>query len=262
MKNFLTQLLQRLLHWLSQQPAVQWFSRRFPGLYRFLLRRFDTTSFMGLPLTLLLLAVGINAALLSELAENVIEMEGIVMVDKQVTAFLYSVRSNWLSQFFYAITQLGSREAVFAMGGLATMIFLYRRRYTAVLAFWLTMAGIGLSVQYGKKFISRDRPAKVAFYPVHNASFPSGHATTAISLYGMLAFFLYRHQEQKRKRRAIVVLAAVLILLIGFSRIYLGVHFLSDVLAGFLLGSMWVLVGISVMEVLTHLRARSKTVKY
>ena len=72
------------------------------------------------------------------------------------------------------------------MGGLATIVFLYRRRYTAVLAFWLTMAGIGLSVQYGKKFISRDRPMEVAFYPEHNFSFPSGHATTSMALYGML----------------------------------------------------------------------------
>jgi undecaprenyl-diphosphatase len=124
------------------------------------------------------------------------------------------------------------------------------------------MAGIGLSVQYGKKFISRDRPAKVAFYPEHNSSFPSGHATTAISLYGMLAFFLYRHLKQKGQRRAILLLAAVLITLIGFSRIYLGVHFLSDVVAGFLLGAMWVLVGISVMEVLTYLRERGKVRQY
>ncbi|SIT95149.1 phosphatase PAP2 family protein [Pontibacter indicus] len=258
MLHFLTRFFQSIGRWLARQPLAQRFYQRFPGLSRFLLRRFDTTTFIGLPLTILLLVVGINAALLSQLTEDVIESEGVVHVDKAFTQFLYSMRSEWLSQTFYALTQLGTREATFAVGGLATIVFLYKRRYTAVLAFWLTMAGVGLSVQYGKKFISRDRPTEVAFYPEHNFSFPSGHATTSMGLWGILAYFGYRHLHQKRLRNAVLAGAAALILLIGFSRIYLGVHFLSDVLAGFLLGAMWVLLGISIVEVMSYLRARKK----
>ncbi len=257
MKNFLTYLFQSIFSWLSRLPLVQRLMQRFPRASRFLLRRFDTATFIGLPLTILLLVIGINAALLSQLTEDVLESEGVVHVDKAFTAFLYSIRSEWLSQAFYALTQLGTREAVFTIGGLATMVFLYKRRYTAVLAFWLAMAGTGLSVQYGKKFISRDRPELVAFYPEHNFSFPSGHATTSMALFGMLAYFAYRHMQAGRQRRLVLSGAAVLIALIGFSRIYLGVHFLSDVLAGFLLGAMWVLLGISIMEVFSYLRQRN-----
>ncbi|WP_299708913.1 phosphatase PAP2 family protein [uncultured Pontibacter sp.] len=258
MKNFLTYLFQSLVGWLSRQPLVQRLDRRFPKVFRFLQHRFDTTTFIGLPLTILLFVIGINAALLSQLTEDVVESEGVVHADEAFTAFLYGIRSEWLSHTFYALTQLGTREAVFAIGGLATIVFLYRRRYTAVLAFWLTMAGVGLSVQYGKKFISRDRPTEVAFYPEHNFSFPSGHATTSIALWGILAYFGYRHLDQRRQRRLTILAAGVLILMIGFSRIYLGVHFLSDVLAGFLLGAMWVLLGISLMEVMSYLKARKK----
>jgi membrane-associated phospholipid phosphatase len=257
MKNFLTYLFQSMLAWLARSPLVQRLMQRFPRISRFLLRRFDTATFIGLPLTILVLVIGINAALLSQLTEDVVESEGVVHVDEAFTSFLYSIRSEWLSQAFYALTQLGTREAVFSVGGLATIVFLYRRRYTAVLAFWLTMAGTGLSVQYGKKFISRDRPELVAFYPEHNFSFPSGHATTSMALFGMLAYFAYRHLHTRRQRRAALLTAGILIILIGFSRIYLGVHFLSDVLAGFLLGAMWVLLGISIMEVLSYLRQRS-----
>ncbi|MBX0333977.1 phosphatase PAP2 family protein [Pontibacter sp. HSC-14F20] len=258
MRHFLTYLFQSIRGWLVRQPLVQRLYLRFPGLFRFLLRRFDTTTFIGLPLSILLLVIGINAALLSHLTEDVIESEGVVHVDKAFTAFLFNMRSEWLSQTFYALTQLGTREAVFAVGGLATIVFLYNRRYTAVLAFWLTMAGTGLSVQYGKKFISRDRPTDVAFYPEHNFSFPSGHATTSIALWGILAYFGYRHLHRRRSRNIVLAGAGALILLIGFSRIYLGVHFLSDVLAGFLLGAMWVLLGISIVEVMSYLRARKK----
>ncbi|WP_018479993.1 phosphatase PAP2 family protein [Pontibacter roseus] len=257
MKNFLTPLFHTFIAWLARQPLVQRLQRRFPRAFRFLLRRFDTTTFIGLPLTILVLVIGINAALLSQLAEDVVESEGVVALDEKFTAFLYGIRSNWLSQLLYSFTQLGTREAVFAMGGLATVIFLYRRRYTAILVFWLTMAGVGLSVQYGKKLISRERPDKVAFYPEHNFSFPSGHATTAMGLYGMLAYFLYRHfRGQRRERRLSLLATGIAIVLIGFSRIYLGVHFLSDVLAGFILGAMWVLLGISLMEVLTYVQQR------
>ncbi|MCP2045903.1 phosphatase PAP2 family protein [Pontibacter sp. HSC-36F09] len=258
MRHFLTYLFLSIRSWLAKQPLVQRFYRRFPGLSGFLLRRFDTTTFVGLPLTILVMVIGVNAALLSELAEDVIESEGVVHVDRTFTSFLYSMRSEWLSQTFYALTQLGTREAVFAVGGLASIVFLYNRRYTAVLAFWLTMAGTGLSVQYGKKFISRDRPTEVAFYPEHNFSFPSGHATTSMALWGILAYFGYRHLYRRRSRIVVLAGAGALILLIGFSRIYLGVHFLSDVLAGFLLGAMWVLLGISIVEVMGYLRARKK----
>jgi membrane-associated phospholipid phosphatase len=258
MKNFLTYLFRSLLGWLARQQLVQRLHQRFPKTFHFVLRRFDTTTFIGLPLTILFVVICINVALLSQLTEDVIESEGVVRLDEAFTAFLYSIRSEWLSQTFYALTQLGTREAVFAIGGLATIVFLYRRRYTAVLAFWLTMAGVGLSVQYGKKIISRDRPTEVAFYPEHNFSFPSGHATTSIALWGILAYFGYRHLDHRRQRRLTILASGILILMIGFSRIYLGVHFLSDVLAGFLLGAMWVLLGISLMEVMSYLNARQK----
>jgi membrane-associated phospholipid phosphatase len=262
MKNFLPYLLQTILGWLSRQPLLQRLRQKFPKTFSFLLRRFDTTTFIGLPLTILVLVIGINAALLSELTEEVIESEGMVQLDKQFSDFLFSIRSSWLSEAFYALTQLGTRQATFAMGGLATLVFLYRRRYTAVLAFWLTMAGVGLSVQYGKKFISRDRPAEVAFYQERNYSFPSGHATTSMALYGMLAYFMYRHLGKKWQRRALLLTTGVLIVMIGFSRIYLGVHYLSDVLAGFLLGAMWVLLGISLMEVMAYLQRRRAAKAY
>ncbi|GAB2539122.1 phosphatase PAP2 family protein [Rufibacter soli] len=261
MKNFLTHLLQTFLAWLLRQPLVQRLRHRFPRSSDFLLNRFDTSSFVGLPLTLLLLVIYVNISLLSELTESVVESEGVVALDKQFTNFLFGLRSGWLSQLLFSVTQLGTREAVFAMGGLATLVFLVRRRYAATLVFWLIMAGVGLSVQYGKKIISRDRPQEIlAFYPEHNFSFPSGHATTAIALYGMLAYFVYRHSQKTAQRTVILILAALLILLIGFSRIYLGVHFLSDVLAGFLLGSSWVLLGVSLMEFFTY-RQNSKATR-
>lgn len=252
MKNVLTSDVRKALDWLKHQPALLRLRQRYPNLSRFFINRFNTRVFVGLPLTLVLLVFVVNMALLSQLTESVLESEGMVVFDEHFTSLLYKVRSDTLSKMFFAFTLLGEREAVFIIGGFVSAIFLYRRNYVALFAFWLTLAGVGLSTRYGKTFISRERPADVAYYVVEHFSFPSGHATTAIAMFGILAYFLYRHYEAPTQRKLVLWLAAILILLIGFSRIYLGVHYLSDVLAGFLLGALWLLVGISLTEVMMY----------
>ncbi len=246
-----------------QQPPVVRLRRRYPRTIHFLANRFSTSSFIGLPLTLLIVIFLFNSMLLSELTEEIIESGGVVRLDEKFTALLFGIRSNWLSQVLYLITQLGTRAAVFLVGAIVSVLFLYRRRYIPLLAFWLVMAGVGLSVRYGKTFISRDRPVDVAYYQEHNYSFPSGHATTVIALVGMVAYFLCRHYQQPASRRIIVFFAVLLIGAVGFTRIYLGVHFLTDVLAGFMLGTLWLLLGISLTEIASHRKkwANAKTGK-
>ncbi|NDK56780.1 phosphatase PAP2 family protein [Pontibacter fetidus] len=252
MKNLLTYYISTFRNWFTGIPAIQRFRMQHPKLSGFVGGRFDTKHFVGLPLTLLLLVVAVNIMLLSELTESVVDAEWIVVADQKFTDLLYSMRAEWLSVVMFGLTQLGEQIAVFAIGGIATLIFLFRKRYWALVAFWLAMGGVGLSVRFAKTFISRARPSDVAYYEVEHYSFPSGHATTVMALFGLLAYFIYRHNSNKPFRKSIFWLAAVFIMLVGFSRIYLGVHFLSDVLAGFILGFVWMLVGISVEEVMMY----------
>lgn len=258
MKNILTHKVRQSIYWMRRQPLILKLRKRFPGLVNFIENRFNTKKLYGLPLTLLLLAYLCNVALLSELTEDVVESDGIVVVDFKFTELLYSMRSTWMSNTLYFFTQLGSRLSTYIVGGILTLTALYKKQYIIILAFWLTMGGVGLSVQYGKKYISRNRPAEVAYYAEPNFSFPSGHATTAIAQFGMVAYFLFRLLQAVRLRRIVVGIAAGLIIIIGFSRIYLGVHFLSDVIAGFLLGGMWLLMGISLVEIMNY-KARRLT---
>lgn len=249
--------LKRLFKQVEHQPFVVRYKQRFPKLANFILNRFDPAHFTGLPLTIVLLVFCVNYILLSQLTESVLESEGIVRVDESFTQLLYEARTNGASEFFYFISYFGSREAVFITGSIVTVLLLYRKQYIAILAFWLIMGGTGLSIQYGKKFVSRDRPAEIAFYAVKNFSFPSGHATTSMSLYGFCAYLLYRQYRSGFAQVTIFSLATSLILSVGFSRIYLGVHYLSDVLAGFILGLLWILAGFCLLEWL-HFKVVSK----
>lgn len=250
--------LQQLVKWFEHQSFIVWLRRRFPAFTTFILNRLSPKHFTGLPLTIILLICGINIILLSQLTEDVVESEGIVTVDENFTQMLYDARTNWVSEFFYFISFFGTRAAVFAVGAILTVLLLVKKEYIAIIAFWIAMAGTGLSVQYGKKYISRDRPAEVGYYTEKNFSFPSGHATTSMALYGFCAYLLYRLYRSALARKFILAVAGLLILAVGFSRIYLGVHYLSDVLAGFLLGLLWVLLGLSVLEWLHYVKRRKQ----
>ncbi|WP_114782262.1 phosphatase PAP2 family protein [Botryobacter ruber] len=255
MRNLLSQKVRETVQAVLQHPVIMWLRKRYPRPFYFIIYRFSTTSFMGLPLTLLVTVFMLNMLLLSQLTEEVVESNGVIMVDEHFTASIYSVRSEWLSSAFFLLTQLGGREAVFIVGAIITGVFLYRQRYVAILAFWLMAGGAGLSARYGKKIISRDRPADVAYYQERYFSFPSGHATTAASNYGFIGYLLFRHYRRRSYRNIVFWATSIIIGLVGFSRIYLGVHFLTDVLAGFLLGGMWLLIGISLMEVMSYRKA-------
>lgn len=256
MKNLLYYKVKQAKKWFLGHSLVRDFQSKHPRVTSFVGDRFYSKNFVGLPLTLVIVIAFLNITLLSELTESVIDSEWVVVMDKEFTTMLYNIRSPWLSQILFFITKLGEREAVFIIGAIVSIIFILRKRIISLVAFWFVMGGMGMSIRYGKTFISRARPTDVAYYEVEHFSFPSGHATTAFALYGLLAYFLFRHYDKSVNQYAYLWAALVLIIVVGFSRIYLGVHYLSDVLAGFLLGFLWMLLGISLVEVMMYRKNR------
>jgi undecaprenyl-diphosphatase len=129
-----------------------------------------------------------------------------------------------------------------------------------LMAFLIAVLGSALSMDLLKKFFHRERPLNIAYYTTESSfSFPSGHATSAMALMGVLCYFCLINIEKKRTRILLFGLGITYILLIGLSRIYLGVHFLTDVAAGFILGFLWVLLAIGVLEYLTIEKVKKAT---
>ncbi|WP_338868348.1 phosphatase PAP2 family protein [Spirosoma sp. SC4-14] len=220
----------------------------YPKLVEWVARRLSTDHFQGLPLTVLMgLLVG-NVLVLSEIAENLVKSEPMVKIDALFTQGLVRNRTPLISHILYALTWLGSFYMTIGLT-LAGSFFLYRQQKKRnIIILWVMLAGVGTTVQLGKRTFSRARPQQVAYYPETGYSFPSGHSATAMTLYGLLGYWLVRGRHRLHHPVRIGVLAAILILAVGFSRIYLGVHFLSDVLGGYLLGACWLLVGIVLSE--------------
>ncbi len=223
-------------------------ARHYPTLTRWIANRLTTGQFMGLPLTVLCVGMAITAGTLSEVAENIVKSEMMVQVDMAFTDWLFRGRISQLSTFFYGLTAFGSAYVTIGIGVLASVGFMYTKRWRNLLILWLLMLGVGAFVQLGKREFSRPRPPAIAYYSVTGFSFPSGHSATAMTLYGLLGYWWARRLRHTRLRVWVGTAATALILLVGFSRIYLGVHYLSDVLGGYLLGICWLIIGIVLTE--------------
>lgn len=99
-----------------------------------------------------------------------------------------------------------------------------------------------------KLFFSRPRPDDPVYEAARGFSYPSGHAMSAMTFYGLIIYLVWHNVENKIVRWLILVLLLFFIFLIGFSRVYLRVHFASDVLAGFAMGVVWLVISIWIMN--------------
>ena len=219
-----------------------------PQLFAFLNNRLDRNRFSGLPLTLLGIAFTYTLLLLFGIIEDVMTLDPIVAVDTRIDNLLQFYRDPLLVKAFLWITLLGKVEIVLSLAALCTLLFRLWRKQAYILPFWTTIGGSGIFNLIGKVAFHRQRPPGIEMYTEASFSFPSGHAVLAAALYGFIIYFLWRQAESWRTRLTILFAGSMLIVAIGFSRLYLGVHFLSDVLGGYLLGLLWLIIGICIVE--------------
>jgi undecaprenyl-diphosphatase len=99
-----------------------------------------------------------------------------------------------------------------------------------------------------KQLFQRKRPLSPLLKAAKGLSFPSGHAIMAVTFYGLLIYILQHTIETEWLNWTVTILIIILIILIGFSRIYLRVHYASDVLGGFIIGLLWLLISLAILK--------------
>ncbi len=175
----------------------------------------------------------------------------IIKTDISVANLLFAFRDMEFITIFLWITLLAESKIIISATIIFSLILWMLKKKMYLFPLWVTIFGSGLFVFFGKLAFHRSRPL-TAYYVEDSFSFPSGHAAFAIALYGFLVYVLFRHIKQWKYKISILLFGVIVILMIGFSRLYLGVHFLSDVLGGYLLGMFWLLIGITFAEFLQH----------
>jgi undecaprenyl-diphosphatase len=163
----------------------------------------------------------------------------LVQFDGDAARYFHGHSSAALRDFFDTVTWFGSPGLWIAGAGASA--FLIVRRWWADLLTGAVMIGAGkLFNLWLKGMFARERPLGSIVVGGHESySFPSGHAMMALLLYGFLAILLWRAYSARRARARIGMGTIMLVTLIGISRIYLGVHYPSDVLGGYVMGGTW-----------------------
>lgn len=174
-------------------------------------------------------------------------MNFIFPLDQQMTALTAAARSPFLTNFFLWFTKLGDWKVVAGLMTIATIGFWLFKKKNYIIPLWLSVVASEACVYILKILVNRQRPA-LALITEHDASFPSGHANISIAFYGLLFYFLLLSLNNRAAKIIAASAGIIFIALLGFSRIYLGVHYLSDVIAGYFLGALWLLFSIKLKK--------------
>jgi membrane protein DedA with SNARE-associated domain/membrane-associated phospholipid phosphatase len=180
--------------------------------------------------------------------EDVVNGDPLVRVDSAVYRALQDLRTTPGDQVMIAITELGDTAVVIPLT-LIIFLWLAWKRAWRTAAYWLAaISGASALNTAIKAALHRTRPGELFYSGWSAFSFPSGHSTINIVLYGFLAFLIARG-GRPAWRLPVAIGAACLILLIAFSRLYLGAHWLSDVIGGLAFGTAWLaLLGLSYLH--------------
>lgn len=198
----------------------------------------DLAYYVSIAVSALIFIAALNAfvELTDELAEN-----ELTPIDEGVTEFVLSFRSDALTRYFAFVTDLGDRYAYLVITVvLAGYHFFKHRSWKFVVQLSTVLILATLSNVVLKQVINRQRPVLEHLVTVNTLSYPSGHSMAAMAFYGFLVYLCLRYRMPQWLRICLVAILILLILSIGVSRIYLGVHFPTDVAAGFIGGLIWV----------------------
>jgi membrane-associated phospholipid phosphatase len=231
-------------------PPARRFPERFPKLWRAVQERFSSKTYLGLHFTISVCILLISGMAFLALADEVGEQNGLIRFDQALSISLHEHSSLHRVQFFEVITSAGDAVTLGCIGLMMLVILAFRRQYGLLCAWVAALLGVGFLNQLLKETFRRMRPRFLNPWVNETGwSFPSGHAMGSLVIYGMLAYTITLMIKNRTSRLMLVFLTTSLVVAIGFSRLYLGAHYFSDVLAGYCAASFWLAVCISGNEI-------------
>lgn len=188
------------------------------------------------------------ASLAGKLAGEFREYHLFTKWDWLIVRYFLSARSELLTRVMKSITFLGDAKFVIAAIIFILVFLTLKKKYVYSIALALVAGGSFITSFLMKDIFARSRPQEHQLVVENGFSFPSGHAIIAIALYGMLTYFLVKHFQKKYAKMAAVSAGVAVIAAIGVSRVYLGVHWPSDVLGSYVFGGTWLAILIYLLE--------------
>lgn len=250
MFKFIASIIRSVVKGVWNDPYIEKFFAKHPKLKLFLKKRLTPNEKYGLVLTVGGLITLYFVYLFFGVVEDYYGRDLIIQSDLRILNLVQVLRQPLFNKIMIFITYLGGWPTVFAGVACVAVLLLLMRRWYHLVSLFIAV-GLGeLFVAVTKIIIARPRPPLVnALAPEKTYSFPSGHTFVAIVFYGLLAYFIFVSTQKRWVRIITVVSALLIILLIGFSRIYLGAHWPSDVLSSDAVGVAWLTALITALEI-------------
>lgn len=232
--------------------------RRFERQIRFLQNRLSPEGYLGLHLTVGLIIMILGCWMFADIAEDIRPNESLFAFDQQVTNWFHAHGSPGLTTLARSVTMFGSVGFVTGAAVMCALLLLQRRAWDRLLAFGLTMLGGSALNIILKHLFHRQRPVlENPLVTLSSFGFPSGHTMGSTLLYGFLALLATSSLKPWRQRVLAVVAAFTMIAMVGLSRIYLGAHYLTDVLAAMAAGVAWLALCWTAVEIFRRRSTRS-----
>ena len=241
----------------AERPHMVALRLRFAPQLKFLLDRLSPRSYLGLHLTIGVLSIIGASWLFGGIAHDVVAGDPLTVIDKNVAEWFHKRLTPGLTTTMQLMTGLASPAWVTGVAMVTALVLWWKRYLYRLLALVLVLSG-GMVLDFLLKIIfHRNRPSFTDSFLLFNGySFPSGHTMAATLLYGLLAVFAVIALESWRWRVGAVLGAFVLVLLVGFSRVYLGAHYPSDVLGAAAAGFAWLALSLTAVDTLRRKRGR------
>lgn len=202
------------------------------------------------PLLYIMISLGISAFMLSiftALAWETIFRHATELFDNTFIWLIRYFASPDVDKVMIVITNIGFGISYLVIVGASFLLLTYYRRWREIAGLAICLTG-GAALNFWLKYLfHRSRPNLLRVVQESGYSFPSGHVVASMCFYGMVAFLIMRMIDSWRGRLTVMTLAVMLNIAIGISRIYLGVHYPTDVMGGYAAGSMWLAFCISLL---------------
>ncbi len=242
-----------IYHGIKNDPEIKRLRDKHPRFFRFIKKRLTPNEKYGLYLTIGILITLFFIYLFFGIIQDYIGQEALIRADLRIINLVSQLRTSNLNQFMLFVTYLAKGEIIVVAVLFSLIILFLLRKWSYFYNLLIFVLGGELFVWIIKNIISRPRPPLTeALVSEASYSFPSGHTFVAVAFYGLITFFLFDSLKKKSLKIISLILGIILILLIGVSRIYLGAHWPSDVLASYTSGLAW----LSMIITITHIRKK------
>jgi undecaprenyl-diphosphatase len=230
----------RTVTWMDQHWATGWIvrlARRYETQLRWLQDRFTPGGTFGLEVTTLFAIIAVGSFVLFAYVGILLDDPGPTPGDLRAFDFIDLIRTGWLTSIAKAVTVLGSQVVLLPLVAVTACVLALKQRWSETVVLVLAWVAIGFGIDWIKDWVGRPRPDD-GLVEVGGYSYPSGHAAHSIFYVWLSLTIAVRLRPDMTRKAALVVGGIALAALVGLSRVYLQVHYLSDVFGGWALGAL------------------------